>query len=162
MVYYYVSQYSVSNHLFFAYYVYRPEYLIAMVASSLKLCSILSKKLQSSEESHVTLLRRAFSCALCAIENANSLYTDEHGKTERVKSFNRLRESIQIWIKSTGVIGGFAFGRSVHSYRFRANTSWRGKEELKVNDYHNNNESTTVHNPQDVCQCCVHVGIVWR
>ena len=112
----------------------RPEYLSAMVASSVHLCSKLSSKLNSCEENHIKLLQTAFSCALCAIEKAHSLYTDEHGKVERDSALGMLRKNLNDWITNSAVIGGSVFGRSSHSHLLRNYTSWKGKEELKVND----------------------------
>ena len=117
-------------------HAYRPEYLSAMVRSSLRLCTKLSEKLRSNEEKGVKLLRSAFSCALCAIENAHSLYEGEDGLTDRDKAITKIRKLLKDWITHKDVIGGSIFGYTVQSYFTRARTSWKGKEELKVNvDY---------------------------
>ena len=109
--------------------VYRPEYISAMVKSSLHLCAKLSKKLRSIEENRVKLLRSAFSCALCAIEN---LYKGGGDKTDRDKAVESIRELLKDWIAHREVIGGSVFGHSVQSYFTRSHASWKGKEELKV------------------------------
>ena len=104
-----------------------------MVKSSLHLCSKLSEKLKSSEEDQMKLLRSAFSCALCAIENASSLYEGEDGLTDREGAIGRIRKVLKDWIADAKVIGGSVFGSTVQSYFTRNYGEWKGKEELKVN-----------------------------
>lgn len=103
-----------------------------MVRSSLCLCSKITKKLRSCEESRVKLLGTAFSCALCAVETAHSLYDSEHGKTEKHKTLESLAETLKDWIVDGEVIGGSIFGGSVRNYNTRSRSNWKGKQELKV------------------------------
>ena len=107
-------------------------YLSAMVKSSCRLCTKFADKLKSSEEDRVKLLGAAFSCALCAIESAQSLYKDEQGQHEKDKVLNNLKTTLKGWIALREVIGGSVFGSSVPSYLTRAHLSWKGKQELKV------------------------------
>ena len=103
-----------------------------MVKSSCRLCTKFADKLKSSEEDRVKLLGAAFSCALCAIESARSVYKDEQGQDEKVKVLNSLKTTLKHWIALREVIGGSIFGSSVPSYLTRAHLSWKGKQELKV------------------------------
>ena len=107
-------------------------YLSAVVKSSYQLCQKLAEKLKSCEEDHVKLLGTAFSCVLCAIESAQSIYKDEHGKDERAKVLNGLTLTLKGWIALREVIGGSVFGSSVPSYLTRSHLNWKGKQELKV------------------------------
>ena len=107
-------------------------YLSAVVKSSYRLCQKLAEKLKSSEEDLVKLLGAAFSCALCAIESAQSIYKGEHGKEERAKVLNDLTLTLKSWIALREVIGGSVFGYSVPSYLTRSQLNWKGKQELKV------------------------------
>lgn len=102
-----------------------------MVRSSCRLCTKFAEKLKSSGEGQVKLLGSAFSCALCAIESAQSLYKDEQGKAEALKY---LSSTVKEWITSKSVIGGSVFGNSVPNYMYstRAHSNWKGKQELKV------------------------------
>jgi hypothetical protein len=109
-----------------------------MVKSALHLCTKLSEKLKSSEENQVKLLRSTFSCALCAIENACSLYKDEDNVIDRDAAIAKIRTLLKDWIASKEVIGGSIFGYNVQSYFTRTRTSWKGKEELKVGHYVHN------------------------
>ena len=110
-------------------------YMSAMVQSSLCLCSKLSKKLESSNEKSVKLLRGAFSCVLCAIENAHTVYEGEIGEIDRKRALNALGKTLSGWITCENVIGGSIFGHSVRSYWLRSDTSWKGRQELKVYNY---------------------------
>ena len=103
-----------------------------MVKSSCRLCTKLANKLRSSEENAVKLLGAAFSCAICAIENAHSLYKDEQGKAEKLNVLDGLRTTLRGWITRGEVIGGSVFGNSVPSYLTRARPNWKGRQELKV------------------------------
>ena len=116
--------------------IYRPEYVSAMVKSALRLCTRFSEKLRSSEEKPVTLLRSSFSCALCAVENACKLCEGEGNIINRDEAIVKIRTLLKDWIANKEVIGGSVFGYSVQSYFTRSRTSWKGKKELKVNQYH--------------------------
>ena len=116
-------------------HIYRPEYVSAMIKSALHLCTKLSKKLRSTEENQVKLLRSTFSCALCAIENACNLYKGEGDKIDRDKAIVTIRKLLKDWIADKEVIGGSIFGYTVQSYFTRTRASWKGKEELKVSHY---------------------------
>lgn len=117
------------------YIVCSDDYLSAMVRSSLRLCNKLSEKLKSCENGHVNLLGAAFSCVLCAIENARSLYEGELGKYDREKALKDLEDILKKWITNEKVIGGSIFGQSVQTYFLRSNTHWKGEQELTVRVY---------------------------
>ena len=116
----------------FHFHTYSPEYISAMIESTLHLCGKFSEKLRSSEKNQVKLLRGAFSCALSAIENACSLYNGEGGIIDHEKAIIKIRKVLKEWIAHKDVIGGSVFGSTVQSYFTRSNLSWKGKEELKV------------------------------
>ena len=103
-----------------------------MVKSSVQLCTKFAEKLKSNEETEVRLLGAAFSCALCSIESAQSLYEDEQGQHEKAKVLNSLKTTLKCWIALREVIGGSMFGSSVPSYLTRQRLNWKGKQELKV------------------------------
>ena len=127
--------YNECEHtILLSYMTYRSEYLVAVVRASCRLCMKLAEKLKSSGEGQVKLLGAAFSCALCAIESAQSLYKDEQGKAERDKAMRNLSSTLKGWITSGDVIGGSIFGNSVPDYMYatRARSNWKGKQELKV------------------------------
>lgn len=113
-----------------------PAHMSAMVNSSLRLCTKFSEKLKSSNEKVVNLLGTAFSCALCAIQNAHILCKSDTAKSERGQALDKLGKILKDWITDENVIGGSIFGHVVTSYWFRSEKSinWKGKEELKVKD----------------------------
>ena len=115
----------------------RLEHLSAMVWSSLNLCSKLSERLLSSEESKVKVLSGAFSCALCVLESTHvpSLFENEHGRTIREKALTKMDEILNKWIAKKEVIGGSIFGHTVQSYRYFTRSGWKGKQELMVGNF---------------------------
>ena len=103
-----------------------------MIKSSLHLCTKLSEILRSIKDSHVNMLRSAFSCALCALEKACSLCEDKHERIDRDKVIQNISKLLKHWITDSRVIGGSIFGGTVPLYYTHTRTNWKGKAELKV------------------------------
>ena len=74
------------------------------------------------------LLRSAFYCALCAVENAHSSYEDKANSASCDEAIMKLRSLLKDWIADKKVIGGSVIGYTVHS----DSADWKGREELKV------------------------------
>lgn len=132
---------------------YRPDYISAMIHSTLHLCANLLN-ICNGEENQVKLLQSAFSCALCTIEKACTLCNGEDGAIHD-KAITKIRKLLKEWIADKRVIGGSDFGYNIMpSYitSRRMHSHWKGKEELKVNHpvctitkfYHNSSLTATV------------------